>query len=207
MGEPASEPAIRRECHNVCDCDGKKISVRPLNFSLCFFSWHRKTSALKRDGKKLYELGRQGQTAEDLKIEAREVTIYDLKLVHSLNDDNDSETSNGKPIETFSIDVECGGGTYIRSLVRDIGVALGTVATMTKLERTKQGRFLLEHSLPYSSSIDEDNQMVKRDENGGISIDKREECNWTVASINEAIRNCRETVLTSEDDGLRDKKE
>ena len=182
------------------------FQVHPLNFPLhFFFSLHRKNSALKRDGKKLYELGRQGQTAEDLKIEAREVTIYDLKLVNSINDD-DSDTSKGNPIETFSIEVECGGGTYIRSLVRDIGVALGTVATMTKLERTKQGQFLLEHSLPYSSSIDEDNQIVKRDENGGISIDKREECNWTVASINEAIRNCRETVLTSEDDGLRDKK-
>ena len=103
------------------------------------------------------------------------------------------------------IDVECGGGTYIRSLVRDIGIALGTVATMTKLERTKQGRFLLEHSLPYTSSVEKDNENVKRDENGVILIEKREDCNWNVASINEAIRNCRETVLTSEDDGLRDK--
>ena len=158
-------------------------------------------SALKRDGKKLYELGRQGQTAEDLKIEPREVTIYNLKLVP----DSDSSNAAKQPIEKFSIHVECGGGTYIRSLVRDIGIALGTVATMTKLERTKQGRFLLEHSLPYTSSVEKDNENVKRDENGVILIEKREDCNWNVASINEAIRNCRETVLTSEDDGLRDK--
>eukprot|EP00531_Pseudo-nitzschia_arenysensis_P019303 CAMPEP_0116134612 /NCGR_PEP_ID=MMETSP0329-20121206/10745_1 /TAXON_ID=697910 /ORGANISM="Pseudo-nitzschia arenysensis, Strain B593" /LENGTH=327 /DNA_ID=CAMNT_0003629347 /DNA_START=115 /DNA_END=1098 /DNA_ORIENTATION=- len=156
-------------------------------------------SALKRDGKKLYELGRKGQTAEDLKIEPREVTIYDLKLVDS------GEETDGKPIEKFCIEVECGGGTYIRSLVRDIGIALGTVATMTKLERSKQGQFLLEHSLPYSSSIQADNDAVKRDEDGKILIEKREDCNWTIDSINEAIRTCRETVLSCEDDGLRDK--
>lgn len=155
---------------------------------------------MKRDGKKLYELGRKGQTAEDLKIEPREVTIYDLKLVA------DTENySEGKPIEKFSIEVECGGGTYIRSLVRDIGVALGTVATMTKLERTKQGQFLLEHSLPYSASIETDNADIQRNENGDIVIDKREECNWTIDSINDAIRMCRDVVLSSDDDGLREK--
>ena len=148
----------------------------------------------------MYELGRKGQTAEELKIEPREVTIYDLKLVIDTE-----ETSDGKPIEKFSIEVECGGGTYIRSLVRDIGVALGTVATMTKLERTKQGQFLLEHSLPYSSSIENDNAEIKRDEQGDIVIDKREDCNWTIDSINDAIRMCREKVLSSEDDGLREK--
>lgn len=158
-------------------------------------------SALKRDGKKLYELGRQGQTAEDLKIEPREVIIYDLKLVGYNNESGENGNDDeSKPIEKFFIDVECGGGTYIRSLVRDIGIALGTVATMTKLERTKQGQFLMEHSLPYSSD-----DSVTLDENGGIVINKREDCNWTVAAINKAIRTCRETLLISEDDGLKDK--
>lgn len=158
-------------------------------------------SALKRDGKKLYELGRKGQTAEDLKIEPRQVTIYDLKLVGN----NNINSSESKPIENFFISVECGGGTYIRSLVRDIGIALGTVATMTKLERTKQGQFLLEHSLPYSSSIEADKDDVKRNDKGEILIEKREDCNWNIDSINKAIRNCREIILSSEDDGLRDK--
>lgn len=160
-------------------------------------------SALKRDGKKLYELGRKGQTAEDLKIQPREVTIYDLKLVGYDGDGSSTTTeeeSKQPPIEKFVIDVECGGGTYIRSLVRDIGIALGTVATMTKLERTKQGQFLLEHSLLYS--LDEED-TVKRDGEGNILIDKREDCNWTVSTINEAIRNCRDILLNSEDDGLR----
>jgi tRNA pseudouridine55 synthase len=46
--------------------------------------------------------------------------------------------------------VECSGGTYIRCLIRDIGIALGTRATMTSLVRTKQGAFLLENSLDES---------------------------------------------------------
>ena len=47
----------------------------------------------------------------------------------------------------FTLNVSCGGGTYIRSLVRDIGYELNTVATMTGLVRTKQGPFLLEDAL------------------------------------------------------------
>ena len=156
---------------------------------------------MKRDGKKLYELGREGQTAEDIKIEPREVIIYNLKLVESNDDD-------ATPIQKFRIDVECGGGTYIRSLVRDIGIELGTVATMTSLERTKQGLFLPKHCLPYQIT-DDDNaaivDVVKKDENGVIIIDKKVDCNWTVETITEAIRSCRKTVLISTDDGLKDK--
>lgn len=47
----------------------------------------------------------------------------------------------------FALHVQCGGGTYIRSLVRDIGCELGTVATMTGLVRTKQGPFVLANAL------------------------------------------------------------
>eukprot|EP00548_Thalassiothrix_antarctica_P012106 CAMPEP_0194161062 /NCGR_PEP_ID=MMETSP0152-20130528/78735_1 /TAXON_ID=1049557 /ORGANISM="Thalassiothrix antarctica, Strain L6-D1" /LENGTH=365 /DNA_ID=CAMNT_0038870811 /DNA_START=204 /DNA_END=1301 /DNA_ORIENTATION=- len=183
-------------------------------------------SALKRDGKRLYELGRKGQTAEDLKIEPREVTIYDLKLIQK-EDDKESK----KPIQTFCIEVECGGGTYIRSLVRDIGIALGTVATMTQLERTKQGQFFLDHCLPYSSTVlgtvatmtqlertkqgqffldhclpySSTVEEVKHDEEGRIIFDKRKDCDWTVSTINEAIRDCRENILqnNNDDDGLR----
>lgn len=85
----------------------------------------------------MYDLGRQGLSAEDIEIEAREVVIHRLEL---LKEDSD------KP-KAFGLDVECGGGTYIRSLVRDIGVSLNTLATMTSLERTKQGPYLPEHCL------------------------------------------------------------
>jgi len=161
-------------------------------------------SALKRNGKKLYELGRKGQTAEDLKIEPREVVIYDLKLVRPEDEDDNNKKL---PIQKFVIEVECGGGTYIRSLVRDIGIAMGTVATMTALERTKQGRFLPEHCVPYriDENENDENETPTVNENGVIVIDKKADCNWTVETITKAIRDCRNTVLADDrDDGLKD---
>jgi tRNA pseudouridine55 synthase len=118
------------------------------------------SSALKKDGKKLYELGRQGMTADDVEIKPREVQIHRLELLW-----------NGLPSE-FGLDVECGGGTYIRSLVRDIGVALDTLATMTSLERTKQGVFLPEHCL-------------------------QEESDWTPENIWNAIESSQEILAAA----------
>jgi len=56
-------------------------------------------------------------------------------------------TSTTLQLPQFKINVQCGGGTYIRSLVRDIAYELNTVATMTGLVRTKQGPFVLEDAL------------------------------------------------------------
>jgi len=96
-------------------------------------------SALKKDGKKLYEQARAGKTVDDIDIPAREVTIYDLEFL--------PEDSNGKSLPCFGLNVECGGGTYIRSLVRDMGRSLDSAATMTSLERTQQAQFTLEHAM------------------------------------------------------------
>ena len=96
-------------------------------------------SAIRKDGARLYEKARkEGKTAEELGVQAREVEIFGLGLL---------STENGEGLPSFSLDVECGGGTYIRSLVRDIGRVLGTCATMTSLVRTKQGQFLLEDAI------------------------------------------------------------
>ena len=89
-------------------------------------------SAIKRGGKKLYEKARDG---EEVKVEPREVTIHKLDLLKMEG-------------PKFTLNVECGGGTYVRSLIRDIAVSVGTVATMTALERTKQGQFTLDGALP-----------------------------------------------------------
>lgn len=91
-------------------------------------------SALKRGGKKLYESAREGATEEDVKIEAREVETYHLELLDTTE-------------QRFKLDVECGGGFYVRSLIRDIGYTVGSVATMTALERTKQGQFTIDDCL------------------------------------------------------------
>lgn len=68
--------------------------------------------------------------AEDVQIPARPVHIYELAV---------TSTENFPP--TMEIDVACGGGTYIRSLVRDMAYAVDSVATTTMLRRTQQGPF------------------------------------------------------------------
>ena len=82
-------------------------------------------SAIKKDGIKLYQLARSG---EKIELEARDVEIYNIYDVEF----------NNKKIR-FRCDVS--SGTYIRSLVRDIGRELGYVATMTELFREKVGKF------------------------------------------------------------------
>lgn len=88
-----------------------------------------KYAAIKVNGKKLYEYARNG---EEVELSVRDIEIYDLKLVSDVKDNE------------FYIKCHVSKGTYIRSLVRDIGYELGTVATMTELERTKLGNFSLE---------------------------------------------------------------
>ena len=95
-------------------------------------------SAIRKDGKKLYEKAREGVKEENVEIDAREVVVHTLELV-------DPESTK---LPKFSIDVECGGGTYIRSLVRDIGKALNSAANIVGLERTQQAQFSLEDCLP-----------------------------------------------------------
>ena len=87
-------------------------------------------SAVKINGKKLYEYARNN---EEITLPKREVNIYDIEL---LNIDN----------ECLTIKTKVSKGTYIRSLIRDIGLKLNTNATMTKLIRTKLDKFTIEES-------------------------------------------------------------
>lgn len=89
-------------------------------------------SAIKKDGKKLYELARQGITVER---KARKVNIFDIKL-------NWFDEKNGMA----EIDVFCSKGTYIRTLCEDIGMKLGCGAYMNSLVRTKSAGFCIEES-------------------------------------------------------------
>lgn len=94
-----------------------------------------KYSAIKVNGKKLYEYARNGI---DVELPVKDVSIYSLELV------SDIEYVNGY----YEFDIRClvSKGTYIRSLVRDIGVNLGTYATMIGLRRIKQGKFDINES-------------------------------------------------------------
>lgn len=85
-------------------------------------------SAIQIDGKRLYDLARQGIEVER---EKRRITIYSLEFVSHIGDE-------------YTIDVKCSKGTYIRSLIADIGEMLGCGAVMTSLRRTLSNGFSIE---------------------------------------------------------------
>jgi len=88
-------------------------------------------SAVHIDGRRAYHLARKGHV---LDIPARPVTIYSMEVVRYAWPE-------------IAIDVRCGGGTYIRSLARDIGAALGVGGYCTSLTRTEVGAFTLDNAI------------------------------------------------------------
>lgn len=106
-------------------------------------------SAKSVDGVRLYELARQGKTVER---EACRVEIKSLELL-----------SYDEKANEYTIDVLCGKGTYIRSLIDDIGRELGCGAVMTELERTGAMGFTLDDCI----TLDELQNM--KDTNGDFS--------------------------------------
>lgn len=95
-------------------------------------------SALKRDGKPLYEYARAGQTLER---EARHVTIHVLEII-----------AIALPDVTFR--VTCSKGTYVRTLAEDIGEKLGCGAHLVALRRTGVGTLTLEHAVTLDALSD-----------------------------------------------------
>ncbi|MFF2908605.1 tRNA pseudouridine(55) synthase TruB [Paenibacillus sp. NPDC057934] len=99
-------------------------------------------SAVKVDGKRLYELAREGKTVER---KSREVEIYEIELL--------DVTRNGNyPDITFR--ALCSKGTYIRTLCVDIGRALGVPGVMVKLERTMSAGITAGHCLTLEEIAD-----------------------------------------------------
>ncbi|AXT62228.1 tRNA pseudouridine(55) synthase TruB [Aquimarina sp. AD10] len=92
-------------------------------------------SALKKDGKRLYEYAREGETVE---INSRKITINEFEITR---------------IELPEIDfrVVCSKGTYIRSLAHDFGKALQNGGHLTSLRRTKIGSFLVDDAITVQS--------------------------------------------------------
>ncbi len=106
-------------------------------------------SAIKVDGKKLYELAR-----EDIEIEreAREIEITEIELLD---------------MSPIKIRVVCSSGTYVRSLVSDIAERLGTIGVMTSLVRTRIGQF----NLKDANSVDDikNNEITYTDPEEALS--------------------------------------
>lgn len=122
---------------NTADAEGEVIERRPVNVTreqleLALEAFRGEIqqvppmySALKRDGQPLYKLARAGEVVER---EARTVTISHLELLEFSGD-------------TARLAVRCTKGTYIRSLVEDLGEALGCGAHVAQLRRTLAGPF------------------------------------------------------------------
>ena len=83
-------------------------------------------SAIKVDGERAYDLARAGEMVE---LKAREISIYDARVVDAPDADH------------IEIAVECGKGTYVRAIVRDIAERLGACAHVSALRRTRVGPF------------------------------------------------------------------
>ena len=94
-----------------------------------------KYSAVKINGKKLYEYAREGK---EIELPKKMVTIYDIQLISDITYYNDTTS--------FYIKTTVSKGTYIRSLIRDIGYKLNTYGCMDSLERTRQGIFNIDNS-------------------------------------------------------------
>jgi len=95
-------------------------------------------SALKRDGRALYDYARAGEAVE---VAPRAVVVHELTL-----------TSFAGP-EAAAFSMRCSKGTYVRALARDLGRALGTGAHVTALRRTRSGPFSLAEARPLEAAL------------------------------------------------------
>lgn len=119
--------------------DNKYITKKQIEEALQFFTKTYKQevpkySAVKVNGKRLYEYARNNQ---EVTLPKKEVTIYDLKLLNYKNENNKI---------VFTIYTKVSKGTYIRSLIRDVAHHLNTLGTMSKLIRISQGKFKIENT-------------------------------------------------------------
>jgi tRNA pseudouridine55 synthase len=112
-------------------------------------------SAIKRDGVPLYKLARRG--GEITPPAPRRVEIHQLTL-------------EAKSPSALRFSVSCSTGTYIRSLARDLGVALGTAAHLSELQRLRSGNFELERAFPLAEVL----AALEQDRAGNMLIGLRE---------------------------------
>ncbi|MFM6994826.1 MAG: tRNA pseudouridine(55) synthase TruB [Sediminibacterium sp.] len=102
-------------------------------------------SAIKKDGKRLYESARQGI---EVKVDPRQITIEKFEITKI-------------DLPTVEFRVVCSTGTYIRSLVHDFGQALGVGAYMSGLRRTKIGEFNVQDAIQWEDLEKEINDLLE----------------------------------------------
>ena len=103
-------------------------------------------SAKNVDGVRAYDLARKGK---EFTLKGKEVEIYSFRLIDQVEKD------------CYEFLIECGSGTYIRSLARDLGAAVGSAAVMSFLCREQSGMFSLENSRTKEDLFSESNALEK----------------------------------------------
>lgn len=122
-------------------------------------------SALKKDGKALYEYARQGIEVER---ETRAITIHQIDIVEGDN-------------SVWVLDVRCSKGTYIRTLAEDIGKHLGCGAHLKALRRTGSGSLSLEHS----HSLEQLAAMSEQERDAALMPADRLLADWPEVTLND----------------------
>ena len=126
---PESPEIIRQACVRF---QGEQLQLPPMY------------SALKQNGRPLYELARRGETVER---KQRAITVFELEVVSI-------------ELPDVTLRVCCSGGTYIRTLCHDIGQALGCGAHVSALRRTRCGHFDIAAALPLEKALELEADMV-----------------------------------------------
>ena len=132
---------------DTLDSEGKVVSKNDVNITLDEVT----NVAKKLNGKKAYELARQGK---DVELKTRHVTIYSCEVLYEVAKN------------TFMFEITCSGGTYIRSICRDIAYKLSTYGTMLAIIRTRCGDFKIQDSFTL--------EEIKQDKYDFVEITKGE---------------------------------
>ncbi len=164
-------------------------------------------SAIKRGGKKAYELARQGKKVD---LPARPVTIHQLSML-------------GRTDSTVDLEIHCSAGTYIRSIAHDLGQSLGSGAHLSALRRIQSGAFGIKQAktleevkalgdagtlanamLPLGTGMDEMEKItLSEDDCRALMFGKRIQCDRVTDNSIRAYNNAGELIaITKVIEGL-----
>ncbi|GAA1480489.1 tRNA pseudouridine(55) synthase TruB [Gordonia sinesedis] len=126
-----------------------------------------KVSAIKVDGRRAHTLARSGT---DFDLAPRPVTVSRF-VIHDLRRVDDAD---GGGFVDLDVEVDCSAGTYIRSLARDLGAALGVGGHLTALRRTAVGPFTLDHARTFDQLAEHPELSLGIDQAAMLSFPHRD---------------------------------